>query len=414
MSNKVGVGEREGRVRSEIIQKRYFNMFHGIGRSGDVIAIQPKAAGSTILQILTHRFLMHVFKIIGLGYVGKCLILPVATGMALTLSFLYLKSLKPKSKYVVFCRIDQKSCLKSVFTAGLEPIVVENRIMNKNDVYYENAQGDEIYGLECDLISLEETLKKYKEGEILAILSTTSCFAPREPDNIIEIGKLAKKYKTFHLVNNAYGLQCQKTIDLLNKASKENLIDLVVQSTDKNFLVPVGGSIIFSKNKKNIIGISQNYPGRASANAIIDLFLSFLNLGVSGITKLIKERKENFIFLKKELKKFSEIVKEKIIVNKRNKISMAFTLKNFEGKNPEEFGAYLFNRGIMGARICKKKIDKKKIGNKEFENYGGHINGDYKGFPYVTIAVAIGSSREELEYFLKSFCKTYDKYLKKI
>lgn len=413
MPNKVGIGEREGRVKSEIIKNRYFSMFHGIGRSGDVLAIQPKAAGSTLLQQLTHRILIHVFKILGLG-VFKCIILPVATGMAMTLSLLYLRSLRKDCKYVVFLRIDQKSCLKSVFTAGLEPVVVENRIMSLDDFYNKDVQDDEIYGLECDLSNLEAVLQRYKEGEILTILSTTSCFAPREPDDIIEIGKLARKYKTFHLVNNAYGLQCQKTIDMINKASKENLIDLVVQSTDKNFLVPVGGSIIFSKNKKYIKGISQNYPGRASANAIIDLFLSFTNLGQIGIKKLIKQRKENFIYVKTQLKKFAENKGEKIIINKRNKISMAFTLKNFRNKNPEEFGAWLFNRGIMGARICTKKLELKEIGSLKFENYGGHVNGDYLGFPYVTVAVAIGSERDELEYFLKSFCATYEKYFNKV
>ena len=37
--NKIGVGEREARVRSEIIQNRYFNLLHGMGRSGDLLAI---------------------------------------------------------------------------------------------------------------------------------------------------------------------------------------------------------------------------------------------------------------------------------------------------------------------------------------------------------------------------------------
>jgi len=34
--NKIGVGEREGRIFSKIVEKRNFYMGHGIGRSGDV------------------------------------------------------------------------------------------------------------------------------------------------------------------------------------------------------------------------------------------------------------------------------------------------------------------------------------------------------------------------------------------
>ena len=80
-------------------------------------------------------------------------------------------------------------------------------------------------------------------------MTTTSCFAPREPDDILRIGKLARKYKIFHITNNAYGLQCSKTINLINEANSKDLVDYVVQSTDKNFLVPVGGSLVFSKQK---------------------------------------------------------------------------------------------------------------------------------------------------------------------
>lgn len=62
---KVGVGERESRIFSRIVEERHFYMGHGIGipifyinlgRSGDVSANQPKAAGSSLLLQMT-RFL---------------------------------------------------------------------------------------------------------------------------------------------------------------------------------------------------------------------------------------------------------------------------------------------------------------------------------------------------------------------
>lgn len=40
--NSVGVGEREARVASGLVARRHFGLAHGIGRSGDIAAEQPK------------------------------------------------------------------------------------------------------------------------------------------------------------------------------------------------------------------------------------------------------------------------------------------------------------------------------------------------------------------------------------
>ena len=40
--DKCGAGEREGRVFARLVAERHFGLSHGIGRSGDVTAIQPK------------------------------------------------------------------------------------------------------------------------------------------------------------------------------------------------------------------------------------------------------------------------------------------------------------------------------------------------------------------------------------
>ncbi|KAJ8382083.1 hypothetical protein SKAU_G00028610 [Synaphobranchus kaupii] len=47
-----GVGEREGRVASSLVARRHYRLIHGIGRSGDIAAVQPKAAGSSLLNKL--------------------------------------------------------------------------------------------------------------------------------------------------------------------------------------------------------------------------------------------------------------------------------------------------------------------------------------------------------------------------
>lgn len=62
--------------------------------------------------------------------------------------------------------------------------------------------GDE---LRTNIDGIKEALEKYK-SEVLCVLSTTSCFAPRSIDLVEPIGVLCKQYDVFHMVNNAYGL----------------------------------------------------------------------------------------------------------------------------------------------------------------------------------------------------------------
>jgi len=102
-----GVGEREGRIFSSIVRSKNFNLGHGIGRSGDVNALQPKAIGSSLVVKLTRNMTLNAMnKILGYTSVKDALILPFATGMAITITLLTLKSLKPEAKFVVFPRID--------------------------------------------------------------------------------------------------------------------------------------------------------------------------------------------------------------------------------------------------------------------------------------------------------------------
>ena len=67
-------------------------------------------------------------KVIGLSCINDCIVLPFATGMSITLSLLALKSLKPAAEYVIWPRIDQKTCLKSILTANLKPLVIQPEV----------------------------------------------------------------------------------------------------------------------------------------------------------------------------------------------------------------------------------------------------------------------------------------------
>ena len=72
-------------------------------------------------------------------------------------------------------------------------------------------------------------------------------------------------------------------------------VDVIVSSTDKNFMVPVGGSIVYSPKRKGKDGdvgiiekINKFYPGRASSAPIMDLFITYLQMGEIKLRNLLK------------------------------------------------------------------------------------------------------------------------------
>ena len=77
-------------------------------------------------------------------------------------------------------------------------------------------------------------------------------------------------------------------MDELNTANKKGKLDVLISSTDKNFMVPVGGSIIYSPKKKDLVEkINKFYPGRASSSPLMDLFLTFLQCGETNLKSLL-------------------------------------------------------------------------------------------------------------------------------
>ena len=120
-----GVGEREGRVFSNLVSRKTWNLAHGVGRSGDLREPQPKAAGSSILVSLTNSLVVDWLRFNGARSVKEAFVAPVSTGMAMVLCLLALRHKRPHAKYVVWSRIDQKSCFKAIITAGYIPIIVD-------------------------------------------------------------------------------------------------------------------------------------------------------------------------------------------------------------------------------------------------------------------------------------------------
>lgn len=134
---------------------------------------------------------------------------------------------------------------------------------------------------------------------------------------------------------------------LIQEAARKGRVDAFVQSTDKNFLVPVGGAVIAGFDKTFIEKISKMYPGtsvarateifkifnvksyitkpisgRASSSPAMDVFITLLSLGVNGYKNLISQRKEMYNYLKEELGKVASKHGERILDTKNNPISM--------------------------------------------------------------------------------------------
>ncbi|XP_034757169.1 O-phosphoseryl-tRNA(Sec) selenium transferase isoform X1 [Etheostoma cragini] len=386
-----GVGEREGRVASSLVARRHYRLIHGIGRSGDIAAIQPKAAGSSLLNKLTNSVVLDILKLSGVRSVASCFVVPMATGMSLTLCFLTLRHRRPKARYIIWPRIDQKSCFKAMITAGFEPVVVENVL-----------EGDE---LRTDLEAVECKIKELGAENILCVHSTTSCFAPRVPDRLEELAAVCAKHNIPHIVNNAYGVQSSKCMHLIQQGARVGRIDAFVQSLDKNFMVPVGGAIIAGFDESFIQEISKTYPGRASASPSLDVLITLLTLGASGYKKLLSERKEMYLFLAQELKSLASAHGERLLHTPHNPISLAMSLDGLQADSDKavtQLGSMLFTRQVSGARVIALGKEQ-TISGHTFRGFMSHSEA-YPS-PYLNAASAVGITREDVTLCIKRLDK---------
>ncbi|CBJ27225.1 O-phosphoseryl-tRNA(Sec) selenium transferase [Ectocarpus siliculosus] len=404
-SENVGVGEREGRVYSGLVARRNFRLSHGVGRSGDIAEVQPKAAGSSLLAKLTHALAKDALRLAGLGNARACLVLPMATGMSLALTFAALRAAKPAAKTIVWPRMDQKSCLKAIVAAGFTPIVVENLI-----------QGDAVA---TDVDGVRAAVESCGAENVLCVVTTTSCFAPRLPDKVDEVARICAASGVGHVINNAYGVQCSKTCRLVNRAMAVGRVDAVVQSTDKNFLVPVGGAVVCGPDATFIEQVGKSYAGRASSGPCLDLFITLLSMGQEGWRRLLAERETLVEPFRRRLREVAESNGERLLESSGNTISFAVTLDSLVRKQSTAacalesngvtgtasgapasaafFGSMLFTRCVSGTRVVPRE-QHKCVGGIDFNGYGASVT----GYPhdYLTAACAAGLSTEELDEFL--------------
>ncbi|XP_050082104.1 O-phosphoseryl-tRNA(Sec) selenium transferase [Anopheles aquasalis] len=403
--SRCGVGEREARVVCDLVRRRHYNFAHGVGRSGNLTAAQPKAAGSTIMANLTNCLVLDLIRTIGVPNCKKAIVMPLATGMTVMLSLRAVHCKRPQSRYVLWSRVDQQSCFKSILAAGLEPIVIDSLIATDVD-----SNGPKFA---TNLATFQAKIEELGKEQICCILSTTSCFAPRNSDDIIALGDLCLRNGIPHIVNNAYGLQSSHLLHQINQAVRIGRVDVFVQSTDKNLLVPVGGAIVAGCFDGAVVdAIAALYPGRASESQSLDVLMTLLTLGYTGYRQLLEQRNALHKVL---LDGMTEIAAKfgELVLPGRNTISIALSLRTFSqtsGCGLEMIGSMLQKRGVSGCRVVNAG-QSKSIEGYLFEGWGAHSS--LSNVPYLTASAALGVQRSEIDTFLTKLPEVLEKFRSK-
>ncbi len=325
------LGEREGRVASPAVSRLASGFHHGVGRSGDLAEAQPKAAGGTLMYFFANKLATDAMKRFGVPNVKDAMVFPMATGMTLALALCAARNLT-KGKEVVYPQIDHKTPLKAISLAGLKEKIVEG----------------EVFG---DAVNVHtEKIEKAVSENTAAILSTTTFFPPREPDRIKDIARIAQEKNVPHIINNAYGVQSREIMKLVRGAIDAGRVDAIIQSTDKNFLTPVGGAIVASPNQEFFDAVAGIYAGRATAAPIAQFLAAVLSMGLRGYEELRTQQEENRKFLESSLKEVAEKHSQRIL-NVYNPVSVAMTL---QGRNAKKIGKALYTARVNGARALEK------------------------------------------------------------
>ncbi|EFN58500.1 hypothetical protein CHLNCDRAFT_19872 [Chlorella variabilis] len=395
--DNVGVGEREARVASELVARRHYRLAHGIGRSGklDIAAEQPKAAGSSLLAKLTHLLAADALEAAGLREVGQALVVPLATGMAITATLLALRGTRPPAaRYVLWPRIDQKTCLKSIQASGFEPVVVPLR-------------------LEGDQLALCQQVEQLGADAIACIVTTTSCFAPRAADDVVAVAKLCQQAGVAHIINNAYGPTAAPWSCLqVCSAWRKGRVDAVVQSTDKNFMVPVGGAVIAARAGATqlVERVASLYPGRACMSPLLDLLITLLHWGATGWRRMLQQREQLHSATARLLRQFAEQHGERVLETPGNPISLALSLASFgpaAGPPITFLGSMLFGRCVSGTRVVARG-KRAEVGGLAFAGYGAH----HDAYPcdYLTVAAALGTLEADIEELLQRLARCFGEF----
>lgn len=88
----------------------------------------------------------------------------------------------------------------------------------------------------------------------------------------------------------------------LTSACRRGRVDAIVQSTDKNFMVPVGGAVLSAPAGQGrgwlVSAVAQAYPGRAAMTPLLDLLTTLLYWGKAGWQDKLRQREGLYVYLR--------------------------------------------------------------------------------------------------------------------
>jgi O-phospho-L-seryl-tRNASec:L-selenocysteinyl-tRNA synthase len=370
------IGEREARVASPFVSELAAGFNHGIGRSGVLTDPQPKAAGASLMYQIANRLATDLLKKFGVENIKSSFIVPLATGMSISLALKVARDITG-GKDVVYSRIDHKSPLNAISLVGLNPKIIPCKL-----------NGDAV-------VSDPRDVEAAINGKTAAILTTTTFFPPRHSDDIISIAKIANEKEIPHIINNAYGVQSPAIMKMIRSAIFKGRVDAIIQSTDKNFLCPVGGSIISGPDEEFLKQVAQSYAGRATAAPVVQVLAAILSLGENGYRKLIQQQSEFYILLKKQLQEIAKKHGERIL-EVDNTIAVAMTIT--EPRIAHKIGEQLYTSRVTGPRGLPKADS----------NFGTCFD-DYPN-QYLIINAAIGVKEKDIITTIKRLDELLSKY----
>jgi O-phospho-L-seryl-tRNASec:L-selenocysteinyl-tRNA synthase len=383
-----------------------------------------------------------------------CAVMPCATGMTISLCLRACTQLPRQGpaphdsdndagpRVVVMTRVDQKACVKAVSHAGLALVVVENALEG-----HELAVRGDAVRAAIDAAG--------GAARVAAVLSSASAFAPRVPDDLAAIAAVCEELGVPHIVNNAFGVQSTKALQSINDACARGRVDAFVQSTDKNFMVPVGGAVVVSPKVRRqgrgpqqrpgqqagpgsdaaappqsseakplpcggsgggatggterasdfVALVAKCYPGRASAAPVLDMTITLLSMGRATWTALLTDRKARYARALELLAGVAARHGVEVLDTRRNRVSIVLSLRNARTRlrpgvrDITEIGARLFSRAVTGVRVVDG-VSHKEIDGHDFAAFGAHCDA-YPFAPYLTFSCAIGMSDHDLEVGIK-------------
>lgn len=132
--------------------------------------------------------------------------------------------------------------------------------------------------------------------------------------------------------------------------------------------------------------ICCRYPGRASSAPLMDLFITLLSMGRSGLLSLMTQRENLFAHAKTELAALAAKHGERLL-NTSNQISMSMSLARLGPNKATELGSKLFSRCCSGSRTVSCQSTQTVAGI-AFSGFGAHI--DAYPTPYLTVCTILG------------------------